>query len=472
VDVKRDLRPGPATRPSKTSVLAEGETLSSGGITYSYTVRGELAVGYYANGVSLPAGAIVSWDDRMGVPLSENGNTNNILWGYDTAGRMTMENAGASQGRSYDVENLLIAGGLNYSWGPRDQIVSMGSSAQETLHWSGTQLLFTTTPKGVVDDVKIGTEADVLPVDPGHGDVTLYDRGPDSSVGGCYNAAASTFYSENNSYIGKKSIGFGITQAVDVSPCGPTSMPTTLQWWADGLADPAPLPGVGGTLGMPRTDGLVTGTDILQGVRTFDPFGGVWTTPDFNPPDVNDPMTLKSYVWNGNNPVSNQDPSGFVDLAPCTAGQPHYDAAGNQLCMYTVADTNATNLFCAVGCIGGGGSSGPIGGLPSSDAFTWDWCAGGKTKTTSFGPPNAGMWALAAGMTPVLPAWGVPPPPAPTETTMPLPSGPQLITDVGIGIAVFTQPEVSGPALAASVGTRGALVMALGEGVKDASNCH
>lgn len=34
-------------------------------------------------------------------------------------------------------------------------------------------------------------------------------------------------------------------------------------------------------------------------------------TPDTDSGEVQDPMTQKSYVWNGNNPVVYSDPSGY-----------------------------------------------------------------------------------------------------------------------------------------------------------------
>jgi YD repeat-containing protein len=61
-----------------------------------------------------------------------------------------------------------------------------------------------------------------------------------------------------------------------------------------------------------RTDGFETGVLTFQGVRTYDPLSQQWTTPDALGGFASDPMSQRSYAWNGNNPLSNQDPSGYI----------------------------------------------------------------------------------------------------------------------------------------------------------------
>jgi YD repeat-containing protein len=318
----------PATSVTGTNTVgygynAEGEVLTSS--SPAYTSRGELAVGYYANGFNAGAGTTTYWDDMMGVPLSTQvtGTNQSGLWTYDQAGRMNAEEInGFENFRAYDAENRTIAGAgsSTYAWDAAGHLSTAVTvpgtppSTPEVAHWSGSQLLYTTNSSNAVDDVKIGAEGDLLPVDTVHG-VTLYERGLDSSVGGCYNTKYQGSFSGNNSYIGTTSIG-GFSLSANVSACGKTtpSMPTSLQWWSFDAVGGASAPalGAGGTIGMPRTDGLTTGTDMLQGVRAYNQMSGTWTTPDFNPPDPGDPMTFKSYMWNGNNPVSNRDPSGLA----------------------------------------------------------------------------------------------------------------------------------------------------------------
>jgi hypothetical protein len=90
---------------------------------------------------------------------------------------------------------------------------------------------------------------------------------------------------------------------------------------------------------MPRPDGITTGVDMLQGVRAFDVLSGVWTTPDFYPADLSNPMTLKSYMWNGNNPISNQDPSGYSSTS----------CSGHQFWDWNTQDCEDTISFAGFG---------------------------------------------------------------------------------------------------------------------------
>ena len=69
--------------------------------------------------------------------------------------------------------------------------------------------------------------------------------------------------------------------------------------------------GRGGMLLIPKSDGFSDGQNTFQGVRTYDPQAGVWTTPDAYRGDVHDPMSQKPYMWNGNNPYAFSDPSGY-----------------------------------------------------------------------------------------------------------------------------------------------------------------
>ncbi|MDB5070902.1 MAG: repeat-associated core domain protein, partial [Candidatus Eremiobacteraeota bacterium] len=77
------------------------------------------------------------------------------------------------------------------------------------------------------------------------------------------------------------------------------------------------LPDVpGGICGRQRdakltVDGWSLDYETWQGVRTYDPAIGQWNTPDAYAGRVNDPMTQKPFMWNGNNPYAYSDPSGY-----------------------------------------------------------------------------------------------------------------------------------------------------------------
>jgi RHS repeat-associated protein len=71
---------------------------------------------------------------------------------------------------------------------------------------------------------------------------------------------------------------------------------------------------------MIRTDGYQAGNLIFQGVRTYDPQAGQWTTPDHFFGNLTNPMSQYSYAWNGGNPITNSDPSGYVTMQGVLAG--------------------------------------------------------------------------------------------------------------------------------------------------------
>lgn len=334
---------------------AEGELLGYSGdasAQYMYSTRGELEQNnVFANGVVLPALATTTWDDQMGVPLHSGGISS---WTYDAAGRMTKEvlpvginmASAMTLNRSYDSENHLLATTSNnapvavtsplftptpmplsnsQAWAPIGQPNTIGgtnpafesaAAPQDTLHWSQGGLLFTTTPDGKVDDLKLDEAAgDVLPQDPHYNGLTMYDRGPEG-MGGCFNATTASPYQPNppfqSSTLNPFS-QFSWTVYSQGSPCQRSNgMPTALLTYGSFGSFPTYAPiGQGGTLGMPRSDGFATGTDIIQGVRAFDPNARVWTTPDAMAGFANDPMSQKAYNWNAGNPIANDDPTGL-----------------------------------------------------------------------------------------------------------------------------------------------------------------
>ncbi|HVA29359.1 MAG TPA: NAD(P)-binding domain-containing protein [Candidatus Baltobacteraceae bacterium] len=67
---------------------------------------------------------------------------------------------------------------------------------------------------------------------------------------------------------------------------------------------------------QPRTDGYYFGATLIQGVRAYDPGSSQWTTPDAYAGDITDPMSQQKYMWNGNNPISYSDPSGYRAVGP------------------------------------------------------------------------------------------------------------------------------------------------------------
>ncbi|MGH7736318.1 MAG: hypothetical protein ACREMP_00360 [Candidatus Tyrphobacter sp.] len=254
----------------------------------------------------------------------------------------------ANESRTCDAENHSITsssewgttgsnGKLYYlynatDWGPNGHPILIGGNADstgtqptqfDTLHWDGDQLLFTTNSSGQVDDVKVGAQGDILPLDSGYNGITFYSRLPNGAVMGCHNATGATFAGVADSYLKTIVPNYPLTEPV--SPCSTSSpniatgspmMPNSIVWWGSTSFTPGqsgfPSPiGQGGVLGMPRTDGFTDYADTIQGVRSYDSSAGTWTAPDAYAGDVNDPASQKAYTWDGNNPVMYSDPSGY-----------------------------------------------------------------------------------------------------------------------------------------------------------------
>jgi RHS repeat-associated protein len=75
-----------------------------------------------------------------------------------------------------------------------------------------------------------------------------------------------------------------------------------------GAGTPGTTPAI---LDAARDDGYYDGTVAIQGVRAYDPNMNQWTTPDAYSGDVHDPMSQHPYMWNDNNPVEYEDPTGY-----------------------------------------------------------------------------------------------------------------------------------------------------------------
>ncbi|MDB5070060.1 MAG: hypothetical protein JWM87_1171 [Candidatus Eremiobacteraeota bacterium] len=80
------------------------------------------------------------------------------------------------------------------------------------------------------------------------------------------------------------------------------------------LSEPGNATGIGVSSWSPyvHPDGFDTEFGTIQGTRISDPSTGTWTTPDAYAGNVHDPMSMKPFMWNGNNPYVYSDPSGYT----------------------------------------------------------------------------------------------------------------------------------------------------------------
>ena len=331
-----------------------------------YTTRGEVVVdtsGYgqaslYANGMRIQTSRSLS-----GLPSEPNAKTgsfsfnvfqsttvgtngantcgqgclrNDSAWryGYDNVGRQTtasftsnLDNGNGNDpssaayvnGKGYDAEDHLITQTLTgipfgktyyqrvlgYAWGPLGHPAQVGSTSAvssysppptdfqyDTLVWDDDDLLFTLNSSGQIDDLKVADFADYVPgaLKP----LTVWDRDTNGQIYGCHTGGASSSVTSDAFQHTTQSCG---TSSSFVPPAfGPYQTPV----------------GRGGMLLIPKADGFNDGVNTFQGVRTYDPQAGVWTTPDAYHGDVHDPMSQKPYMWNGNNPYTYSDPSGYA----------------------------------------------------------------------------------------------------------------------------------------------------------------
>jgi YD repeat-containing protein len=323
-------------------------------IQAAYTSRGEVVLdtsstttsaSLYANGMRIqtarssssasPKSASFQFNAFQSMTLGSNtANTctlscveNDSAWayGYDSGGRqVTASYLNPESGtqytntKSYDAEDHLIAQtlpwiprgkvadqqALGYRWGPLGHPLQIGStsvvgagsppptdSQYDSLVWDDDDLLFTVNSVGQIDDVKVGDFADYVPgvSNP----LTVWDRDVNGQIYGCHaGGAAST-------------VGSSAFQNTGVA-CSTSS---SFIYPKFGLNTTAV--GRGGMLLIPKSDGFSDGQNTFQGVRTYDPQAGTWTTPDAYHGDVHDPMSQKPYIWNRNNPYEYSDPSGF-----------------------------------------------------------------------------------------------------------------------------------------------------------------
>jgi hypothetical protein len=187
----------------------------------------------------------------------------------------------------------------------------------DTLHWDGNALLFTTNAQGQVDDIKVGDVADITP----SGGLIFYDRGFGNEVSFCHSSSGyggngSNSYTRNGGRQGQ----------LPVNPCGLlTGAPATALWAGPMVGAINGGVGQGDIVTMPRSDGLSDGYNTIQGTRSYDSVVGNWSAPDAYSGDVHDPATQKSYMWNGNNPVSYSDPSGYY--SQYLFSQPGYESS-------------------------------------------------------------------------------------------------------------------------------------------------
>ncbi len=224
---------------------------------------------------------------------------------------------------------------FTYAWGPNGHPVIFGedTSPALTLHWDGDTPLFVTqpptsqNPTGLVE-IKVEGLGYYVPGSP----FKFVDRNQSGFAVAAHWAGGTAPWNPADAY-------HQTCSGIDYS---------------------------GAVLFEPGPDGISDGVNVFQGVRSYDPALGAWTTPDAYAGDAGDPMSRKSFMWNRNNSLGYMDPSGYdatpggpdtgelavIDRAAIAASRDYYDitqsshkeyggaiicTAGDTSCSYTVS---------------------------------------------------------------------------------------------------------------------------------------
>jgi hypothetical protein len=222
------------------------------------------------------------------------------------------------QGTSkYDVENHLVSyqvspavpATIQYAWGLDGHLATLSgdpsrkgqsgySPGDESLTWDGDQLLFTANSNLQVDDIKIGTLADITIPSSGSTPASLvvWDRELNGAQTSCHTATAKCPWAAPS---GSLNYNFLNAYSTNRDQYGLTFLTS------------------------PLTDGLSDGYNVFHGDRVEDSVLGQWTSPDSDPGNLDDPLSQKAYAIRGNNRERFMDPTGnyvqyILGLAPAT----------------------------------------------------------------------------------------------------------------------------------------------------------
>jgi len=288
---------------SRVSVDADGRVIGNGNYAESDVYK---AITDTVQAFITSNGTARSYDALNHVSTTVLGKTTT-----NKAGGSTSSSSAASYGWGVDEHPLLVGVAQSANVAGADAPPVPTVSSYDTLHWDGGQPLFETNSAGQVDEIFVGKSGAILPLDTTYRGLTWLDRKPDGTVGYCRNATGSCgqplSYSPHLADFSTFSCSSAGASGVSMPSFTATTGVTSV--------------GQGAVMTMPRTDGISDGVDVIQGVRDYDGSIGAWTTPDAYAGDIHDPSSQKSYMWNGNNPVSYSDPSGYMAMCwDCIGG--------------------------------------------------------------------------------------------------------------------------------------------------------
>ena len=211
--------------------------------------------------------------------------------------------------------------GLAYAqWGPDGrQRSSVVGGNTFSAHWDGDALLFYSSGPGTNAELYIGKEG-TMDLNSASGNFYISDRDQTGEQLTAHGIMASTTLPNwfdswtlggfRNIFVNKAGKSYPFNFNTLDGSCG----------WTDPqhLGGPYyyPCPFYPKFM-MQRSDAYSMVGGYVQGARIFDPIGGQWLTPDAYAGNVHDPMSQKPFMWNNNNPVEYEDPSGYCGEDVC-----------------------------------------------------------------------------------------------------------------------------------------------------------
>lgn len=179
--------------------------------------------------------------------------------------------------------------------------IQLNDGRAETLHWDGGNLLFATYPDDNItpplEDIKIGTEAEIVPVVGGY-DVSVIDRDWTGSEVTDHNSSGYDVWANRDPYLNlcTKAYVYGSNQE---TPSSPTF--NTAEFGAFGEPRPDDISDQGG----------LDGADTINGVRNYEPGLLAFGSPDALGGEPGDPMADRPSTYLRNSPLAFEDPTGL-----------------------------------------------------------------------------------------------------------------------------------------------------------------
>jgi YD repeat-containing protein len=306
--------------PAVTRTTANGAVCNQ---LYSCTFDTRSSQMLSQNLLSGPGGYSPNYPSYQYDPSGRNGSTSmNCYFG-------TVEQDHGTLLKSYDAENHVVSASVaipdnanggnpaaclvvpnpgTFAWGNSGHpyVVTTPyntnppSSYSTSYHWDGSQILYsvTTQSPGPPVVLYVGTIGEVALNPPNNfsHDVFTNDRDYAGQQYQFHNSAVYSQFSPPGTRLELNTTKFG---ELDIMPPS---------WGSD---TPVQQDNAMSTISS-REDGYQMDGVTIQGVRAYDPTSSQWSSPDAFSGDVDDPMSQKPFIWNGNNPLSYGDPTGYV----------------------------------------------------------------------------------------------------------------------------------------------------------------